>query len=223
MKPSWRNSPGISLLYRCVLFSVWLFFKVFYRHRVYGYEHFYPGAAVIAANHTSFFDPPIVSLSWPQEVHFLARDSLFKNPLFGRFIRALNSHPVSGDGGDAVVFRTVVKLLNEGKKIILFPEGTRSERDELGQIKPGIALLISRTNSAIIPAYIHGAYQIWNRHRSFPKLWGKTACVFGSPILWESYAHLEKKEAQIAIAEKFRESILALRRWYENGAIGTPP
>lgn len=223
MKPAWRNSSGMSFLYRVVLFCAWLVFKVFYRHRVYGYEHFYPGAAVIAGNHTSFLDPPIVSISWPEEVHFLARDTLFKIPLFGKFIRALNSHPVSGDGGDAVVFRTVVKLLNEGKKIILFPEGTRSESKELGQIKPGIALLISRTNSAIIPTYIHGAYEIWNRHRRFPKPWGKTACVFGTPILWQSYAHLEKKEAQNAVAEKLRESILALKDWYERGAIGTPP
>jgi len=223
MKPAWRNSPNMSFLYRSVVFLTWLIFKVFYRHRVYGYEHFYPGAAIIAANHTSYLDPPIVSISWPEEVHFLARASLFKNPLFGRFIRALNSHPVSGDAGDAVVFRTVVKLLNEGKKIILFPEGMRSDQNELGQIKPGIALLISKTNSAIIPTYIHGAYDIWNRYRRFPKLWGKTACIFGTPIRWESYAHLEKKEAQLAITEKLRESIQGLRRWYENGAIGVPP
>lgn len=222
MKPGWLD-PNASWIYKTVLFLTWALFKILYRHRVYGYEHFYPKAAVIAANHTSFLDPPAVSISWPQEVHFLARESLFKNPLFGRFIRALNSHPISGDAGDAIVFKTIMKLLDEGRKIILFPEGTRSDNDELGPIKPGIALLISRTNSAIIPAYVHGTYQIWSRQRLFPKLWGKTACVFGTPILWESYAHLEKKEAQKAVADKLRDSILALRKWYESGAKGTPP
>ena len=223
MKPAWAQATHISWIYRTVIFLSWVFLKVFYRHKVYGLEHFYPGAAVIAANHTSFLDPPILSTSWPEEVHFLARESLFRKGWFGKLISNLNSHPVSGDSSDTNVLRTIIKLLNDGKKIILFPEGTRSADDTLGEIKPGIAMLISRTNTAIIPAYIHGAYEVWSRSRRFPKLRGKTACVFGTPIFWRDFAHLEKKDAQRAIAEKLRSSILALRNWYESGAKGQTP
>lgn len=223
MKLAWARPIPITFLYRMVLFLSWCFFKLFYRHRIYGLENYYSGAAIIASNHTSYYDPPVLSLSWPDEVHFLARESLFEHPLFGWFIRKLNSHPVRGDAGDVVVFKLICQLLNEGKKIILFPEGMRNFKNELGELKPGIALLISRTKSAIVPAYIHGTFSVWPRARKFPKLWGKTACVFGSPILWEQFAHLEKREAHEEIMKKLAESINGLRAWYESGAKGTPP
>lgn len=223
MRSTWCSTLNISFLYRTVLFFTWIIFKVFYRLKIYGFENFYPGAAIIAGNHTSYLDPPMIAISWPQEVHFLAREGLFKNRFFGAFIRAVNSHPISGDASDVVVFKTVIKLLNEGKKIVLFPEGMRTDRDELGELKPGIALLVSKTKSAIIPTYIYGTYKIWNRFHKFPKLFGKTACVFGSPILWETYAHLDKKEAHKAITLKLRDSLNDLRQWYAAGAKGIPP
>lgn len=222
MKASWQ-AQGMKPLYRSILFFAWVVFKVFYRLRVYGLENFTPKAAIIAPNHTSFLDPPLVAVSCPQEVQFLARESLFTIFGLGRLIRALNTHPVSGDASDVAVFRTLCKLLNEGKKVILFPEGARQETDTLGPIKPGISLLASRTNCAIIPTYVHGTYKIWNRRHRFPKPWGTAACIFGAPILWESFAHMDKREAQAAVSEALKNKIEALRLWYLAGAVGTPP
>ena len=224
MKPAWLQFKPLSFLYRVVLFLAWSFFKIFYRHRVYGTEHFYSEAAIIAGNHASYYDPPILAISWPQEVHFLAKEGLFKNRFFGGLIRNLNAHPVSGDAGDIAVFKTVCGLLNEGKKIILFPEGQRCFKDELElPLKPGIALLVSRTQSAAIPAYIHGTFTVWNRLRSFPKFFGKTVCVFGSPVKWSDFAHMDKKLGQRAFLEELARRMEALRLWYLDGAKGTPP
>lgn len=224
MKPAWARKIPMSWLYRIVLFFAWCFFKVFYRHKIYGLEHYYKDAAIIAGNHSSFYDPPILSISWPDEVHFLAREGLFKNPFFGGFIRKLNAHPVSGDASDIGVFKLVCSLLAEGKKIILFPEGKRGNTDALDTLKPGIAMLVSRSKSAVVPAYIHGSFSAWNRFHKLPKFFGhRTACVFGTPILWAQFSHLDKKEAQKALTEKLSQSINALRAWYENGAKGTPP
>ena len=61
-------------------------------------------------------------------------------------------------------------------------------------------MLIMRSKAAIVPTYIHGAGQIWGRKQKLPKLFGKTAVVFGSPIAWESFSHLGKREAQVEIA-----------------------
>ncbi len=215
--------PKGNLLYRTILTLAKLFFKFFYRHKVYGLEHFSLGGAIIAANHASFFDPPIGAISSPQEVHFLARESLFKFKPFGALIRALNSHPVRGDAGDVAVFKLITQLLKEGKKVLLFPEGRRETSDQLEEIKPGISLLITRTGAFIQPLYIHGTFQIWNRFRKFPKLWGKTVGVFGSPIRYETFAHLEKREAHEALAKQIASSLSQLRKWYEAGAQGTPP
>jgi 1-acyl-sn-glycerol-3-phosphate acyltransferase len=223
MNPAWARNIPMTWLYRAVLFLTWCFFKIFYRHKVYGLEHYYTRAAIIASNHCSNYDPPILAISWPDEVHFLARGGLFKNRFFGGLIRRLNAHPVSGDAGDVVVFKLICALLGEGKKMILFPEGTREAKDELSVLKPGIAMLVSRSKTAIVPAYVHGTFPIWNRNRKFPKLWGKTACVFGKPVLWEEFAHLDKREAQTALTEKLAASINALRTWYEKGARGIPP
>ncbi len=212
-----------SLLYRIVIATVKFYFTIFYRHRVYGLEHFCKGSAIIAPNHLSFLDPPVIAISAPQEVHFLARATLFKPAWFGRFIAAVNTHPVSGNAGDVKVFKEIGAILKEGNKVILFPEGTRSYEDRLGTIKPGIALLLARAECVIIPAYIKGTFEIWGRERRFPKLWGRTACVFGRPIQWSMFSHLEKKQAQQALAVSLTKAIEALRLWYEQGARGSPP
>jgi 1-acyl-sn-glycerol-3-phosphate acyltransferase len=220
--PGWRQSKKMPFLYRFVLFVTWGVLRLFYRHRVYGVEHFISGAAIIAPNHTSYLDPPIAAVSWPEEVHFLAREGLFKPFLFGSFIRALNSHPVTGKVNDISVFKTIIGLLNEGKQLILFPEGGRTD-GQLAPIKPGIGMLAQRGKAAIIPTYIVGAYEIWDRKRKLPKLKGHTACIFGRPIHWEQFANMEKNEGQEKIAEELTKSILALKAWYESGAKGSPP
>ena len=119
--------------------------------------------------------------------------------------------------------KTILSLLEQGKKVVLFPEGARSKNGKLQNLKAGISMLVSRSKTAIIPVYIDGAYQAWNRHQKFPRLFGKVSCVFGSPIAWESFSHLDKKEAQKQIAEKLTDAILGLKQWLKDGAKGVPP
>lgn len=200
-----------------------VFFKVFYNHKIYGLEHFIKGRGIIAPNHTSFFDPPMIAASWPEDASFLARKTLFSSPFFGPMIRRLNSYPVNGTTQDLGSIKLVCQLLSENKKVVIFPEGIRSKDGNLGQIKSGIGMLAIRCQSPIIPVYISGCYDIWNRYQRFPKLSGKTACVFGTPIDWQKFSHLEKKEAQEKIAESISKAIEKLKTWYENGAKGSPP
>jgi 1-acyl-sn-glycerol-3-phosphate acyltransferase len=199
------------------------FFKVFYGHKIYGLEHFSKGRGIIAPNHTSFFDPPMIAASWPEDASFLARKSLFSWPIFGSMIRRLNSYPVNGTTQDLGSIKLVCRLLSENKKVVIFSEGMRSTDGKLSPIKSGIGMLAIRCQSPIIPVYIFGCYDIWNRDRRFPKLTGKTACVFGSPIDWQKFSHLTKKEAQEAIAASVKEAIEKLKIWYEKGAQGSPP
>ncbi len=210
-----KNSHN--LLYKISLFSVFWFFAILYRHKIYGKSHIPKGAVILAGNHVSFYDPPLLSISTPYEVHFLARKTLFDVPLFGRLIRRLNAHPVSGKSQDVAVFKTIVRLMKEGKKVIIFPEGTRSIHGGLQPMKPGISLLISRTDAAVVPAYLHGTFNIWPSKRKLPKLWGKTACVFGKPL----YFSRETPQEEISLA--IEKSILDLKDWYERGAKGAIP
>jgi 1-acyl-sn-glycerol-3-phosphate acyltransferase len=219
----WLNKGKTPFLYRLINCLAWCFLKLFYRIRIYGQEHFCKGAAIVAANHVSFLDPPILGIACPEEVHFLARQSLFKIPILSWLMRKANTHPLKGDGGDTAVFKMVCSMLNQGKKVVLFPEGKRSYDNVLSPIKPGISLFISKTHAAVIPAYIFGTFEAWPRVQLFPKLWKTLGCVFGSPISWGQFKHLDKKEAQEVFAQTLTEAISKLRRWYEHGAHGMPP
>lgn len=203
--------------------SLTIFFKLFYRHKTYGLEHVRMGRGIIAPNHTSFFDPPLVAISWPGEISFLARKSLFNSPVFGWLIRQLNAYPIDAGAHDLSSIKLMCHLLAQDKTLVIFPEGVRSYDGKLGSIKSGIGMLAMRCQAPIIPVYLFGAYEIWNRYRRFPRLRGRTACVFGSPIEWQTFQHLSKKEAQEEVAIAVKEAILKLEAWYQNGAKGSPP
>ena len=144
----------------------------------------------------------------------LQEDPFFAIFYLGELIRSLAAHPIRGGAADAQVFRLICNLLLRGEAVLIFPEGTRTKTGEIGTIKPGIFLIVSRTKVPIVPVYIHGSSKAWGRERRLPKLWGKIACVFGSPIHAQDFAHLGKKEAEAAICEKIYSSLLALQHWY---------
>ncbi len=218
-----KQYDPMKLSYAIVYHVVRVFFKLFYRLRIYGLPHFKKGAAIIAANHTSFFDPPVISISCPEEVHFLARDSLFRIPLLGRLIRILNSHPVARDASDASTFRQLVNLLQQGEKVILFPEGKRSETEELLPLEKGLSFLVYKSHCSIQPVYVSGARDAWKRGRKLPRLFGKISCIFGSSIEWEEFEDLEKRDAMEKITQRTELAIRSLKRWFEEGAQGEPP
>lgn len=193
-----------------VLCFKFLFFVV-YRHRVYGLENIPEGAAIIAPNHVSYFDPPVIAASVPGKVSFLAKEPLFESRILGPLIRRLNAYPVSGKSSDLASFKVVCKLLNEGHKVTIFPEGVRAWDGQLQSLQSGVAMLALRCGCPIVPTYIVGTYEIYPRHRRFPKLWGKTACYFGEPIYPRDFAALDKKSAQQAMTQKLIRSLEKLQ------------
>lgn len=200
-----------------------VFFILFYRHRVYGAKLLPKGAAIIAPNHVSYWDPPMVGASYTGNLTYLAKKELFDVPVLCWCIKHLNSYPVNGSASDLNSIKLIIKLLEEGKKIVIFPEGERTDDGQLGEIKSGIGMLALRSKAPIIPVYISGTYEIWPAHQKYPKFWGKTAVVFGSPIYIEKYLVLSKKESQEAIAKQVAISIATLRDWYNSGASGDIP
>lgn len=197
--------------------------RIFYRLRVYGKEHYYDKRAIIAPNHASYLDPPMVAVSWPHEIHFLASDYLFRVPLFGALIRKLNSHPINREKADLASIKMICQLLNEDKQVLIFPEGTRTADGNLAPLKSGVAMIALRSKAAVVPAYVHGSYKAWNRNHWFPRPWGRAAVVFGSPILYEELAHLEGKQQQKVLLERLEQAIRNLQTWFETGAKGSPP
>lgn len=190
------------------------YFRLFYRYSVYGNEKSYQGKAIFASNHASFLDPPLIATAWPEEVHFLARASLFQNPFWNWLLSNLNAHPVRGTVQDIDSFRLICQLLSEGKKVVVFPEGERSTTGQLQTMKSGIAMLALRMQCPIIPVYISGTFEAWPRHRRCPKFGTPISCVFGEPIFPISSTQLNKKQMQEFLTQQVQDNLEKLRLWY---------
>lgn len=208
---------------KIVIGSFRLLFSLFYRLKIYGQENIGSDGGIIASNHVSFFDPPILACTAGIRVHFLARKTLFRIPVFKNLIRLLNAHPISGGIGDLSVIKLVQRLIQIQEKVIMFPEGTRSLDGELLPLKKGVANIIVRTGSTVYPAYIEGAYSIWNRNRKLPKLFGRVKVVYGKPIPASKYALLDRRQAQENLTKDLSHTLLSLKEWLRKGAKGPIP
>jgi 1-acyl-sn-glycerol-3-phosphate acyltransferase len=158
-------------------FAQWLVHFVLamiWRIEVRGQENIPPtGAVIIASNHRSFGDPPIVGSSIPRAVHFLAKKELFDFRPFGWLISNLNAHPLNR-GGDVAAFKLAQNLLSQGEALIIFPEGGRSKTDEFRPAKPGVGMLAQMAECPIVPTYVHNS--------AYMKKLKKIRVVFGPPV-----------------------------------------
>lgn len=125
------------------------------------------GAFILASNHKSFFDPPIIGSTCPREIFFAAKKDLFKIPILGFLVKYYNSIPIRRSGSDKEALFKLIQTLKTGYGIIIFPEGTRFADNILHPPKPGVGLIAVRSNATIVPTYVTGsaslAKQIWKR------------------------------------------------------------
>lgn len=198
--------------------------RLFYRMQIYGIESVPHGKALLTASHASFLDPPIIGAAVEEPLFYLAREPLFRVPLLGWLIHRMNALPVRGNVGDKTMFQQVVKIVAGGRKAVIFPEGERSLTNNILQFKRGAAVISFATGAPAVPIYIAGCYEVWKRGDWFPRLYGRIAVVFGKPLDPSLFEHLEgRKEKHHAFNEELRRRILALRKWYEEGAEGDIP
>ena len=206
--------------YRLIYKISTAFFGKYYHYQVFGLQNIPPEmfnrGLILASNHNSYFDPPLLGAAWPEELHYLAAEKLFKIPIFGFIIKRLNAHPIAGKLQDIHSFKMMSKLIQDNKKIVIFPEGGISKNGQLKPFKLGVAMLALRARCPIIPVYIHGSFEAWPGHKKHPTFPGKISCVFGSPIFIEPYLSLEKKQAYATLTKKLKEEIENLRLWLEN-------
>ena len=133
--------------------------KLGFRLRTYGRENLIEdGPAILASNHASYLDPPLVGVSCRKDVYFLARKSLFEKPVVGPILTQLNTVPVDRDRGDVGAIRAMIKLLKSGNRVLVFPEGTRSKDGNLQPARAGVGLLIAKSLAPVVPVRVFGSY-----------------------------------------------------------------
>ena len=171
--------------YRFCRFLFRVYFRLYHRGRIYNRERLPDqGAFILAGNHVSFLDPPFFGLCCHREAFFMARDTLFRNPLANRVLRSWNCVPINRDRGDIGAMRMVLRMLREGKAVLMFPEGTRSPDGTLQEPRAGIGMIVARANVPIVPMRIFGTNRALPRGTSLPRP-AKVQVKFGQPFVYK--------------------------------------
>ena len=134
--------------------------RLIFGWRVIGRDNIPEGGALIASNHISALDPPLIGSAIRRDMYFFAKIELFKNFLFGALIKSLNAFPVRRGEADRQSWKMAKSLLRAGKLLLFFPEGTRSKDGRLQPGKPGMARLAFATGVPVVPAAISGSNRL---------------------------------------------------------------
>lgn len=177
-----HSQPKISLFYEVARVVINWFFTTFYDFSTSGTRNVpLVESSILATNHVSFYDPPVISLYAHRQLSYFARDSLFKGFL-GKCIRKLNAIPVARDSADIKSLKTIFKILNSKGAIVIFPEGTRSVDGKVAEPKPGTGMVVCKSKAIVVPVRIFGTFEVFSRHKKLPSLGGAIHVSYGQPI-----------------------------------------
>jgi 1-acyl-sn-glycerol-3-phosphate acyltransferase len=138
---------------------------------------------ILALNHASIVDPPLVWAFFPDPVYFLTKQELHDLPVFGWMCDRVGNIPVRRGAFDLRAIRTALKYLTEYKRnLAIFVEGTRSEDGQLTEAKLGAALLAMKTGTPVLPAYIDGSRDVLPVGRIVPRYVKRLSLSIGTPL-----------------------------------------
>jgi 1-acyl-sn-glycerol-3-phosphate acyltransferase len=229
-RKSWSASPvaeqGLSVLQRGAALLSRVVSKCVTRIRVEGLENV-PGSGplIVVANHMSNADPPLVhgylTPALGRPMHILAKESLFVGPI-GVFLRSQGITPVKAGGSDIEAYRTASAVLDAGNVLTVFPEGTRSHTGRLGQPKPGVAMLATRTRAPILPVGISGTDRFLGRGSRFPKIGARIVIRVGEPFSVDLDKSKSRRAAMDAVTDRIMREIATLTEARHRGRYGGP-
>ncbi len=204
------------LLYFPAAFAAQLGFSL----RVTGQQHVpRKGGLLVIANHQSYLDPPLVGVAARRHLCYMAKKSLFDHQPLKWLISSLGAVPINQDAAGTEGIKLTLKLLKEGRAVLVFPEGTRTSDGSLHPLRPGVVILIRRSGVPILPVGVAGAYQAWPAHQLLPRLcplgWPPTGTgvgvVVGKPIHANTLADLPPEQ----ILSKLHAELLRLHHQAE--------
>ncbi|MBQ7976194.1 MAG: 1-acyl-sn-glycerol-3-phosphate acyltransferase [Clostridia bacterium] len=186
---------------RVLKFLVRVFFRILFNIKIEGLENIPEDGAVIAPNHISNLDPPLVIAFCPLKLRIMAKAELFSNRLFKWFFTAVGAFPVDRGNADITAIKTALRILKNKEKLLIFPHGTRIKQGADEPIKEGVILIALKAKKNIVPAYISGTYGF--RH--------KIVLTVGKPFDLSPYFDVRLSPSELKdIADKVWSAMKAL-------------
>lgn len=210
---------------RAYRLSNWAFRRVltwFADWRVEGQEYVPPfGPLIVVANHLSNLDPPLLAVSIPRRLHFVAKRTLFRFGL-GIFLRAYGAYPVDRDGADTPAMLWALRLLQRDGTLVVFPEGHRNPRGGMRRGQPGLALLALKSQAPILPVGITGTEHLGPLWRvAFPT--GRIRVRIGQPFTLPLVQGRVPREQLQALTDMVMERVALLLPRAYRGVYGVEP
>ena len=169
------------------------------------------GAVILAMNHQSYLDPPLAGIGCRRAIYFLARKTLFDQPLLGWILPKLNVIPIDQEGSDRSALKATIRVLRENHGVLVFPEGSRTEDGNLQPPQAGVGFVIAKTLAPVVPVRIFGA------HEALPRGGGKLrfhpiTIVVGEPLHFtEADLFGPHREIYPRLSQRVMDAIAALQ------------
>jgi 1-acyl-sn-glycerol-3-phosphate acyltransferase len=186
--------------------------RLFFRFRVIHRERMLQsGPVILAMNHQSYLDPPLAGTTCDRAIYFLARRTLLDVPLLGWVLPKLNVIPVNQEGVDRSAIKALIRVLQAGNGVLVFPEGSRTLDGTLQPAEPGLGLVIAKTLAPVVPMRIFGAREALPRGGGRLRFVPITV-VIGEPIFF-SAADIKAggKNLYARLSDRVMDAIAALR------------
>ncbi len=193
-----------------------LVYQIFFRGDVAGLENLpREGGYIVAVNHASLLDPPIVGIFLENQVSFFARKTLWKPGIASWWLDAVGTIPVDRDGGTSLdAIKRVLRSLSHDRAVIVFPEGTRSQDGELQAPRPGVGFIACKAHVPVVPARIFGSFEAYGRSGGL-QLGSPVSVTYGKPLAPADFDHpSDGKERYARTAARIMDAITR---------IGPPP
>lgn len=196
---------GRQLFYRGVRLFCRIAALVTFGLRTEGQYHLeVDGGGILLSTHQSMLDPVLVGLVVNRRLNYLARKTLFKNSFFGFLIGLLDAIEIDRERGGLAGLREMLKRLQHGELVLMFPEGTRTSDGEIAALKPGFIPVARRSQVPLMPIAIVGAYDCLPKGSRLPTR-KPIAVIFGEPIPSSEYMSMSDTEILEALAKRFRQ------------------
>lgn len=169
--------------------NIYMIFKIFWKLKVLGRENLpKAGPYIICANHTSYFDGFVLSVSLPHKIRqnafFFGLTAYFENKFISWLDKFLKVIPIDPVANLTVAMQAAAFVLKNNKIMCIFPEGQRSIDENIGSFKKGVGILAKELDLKLVPVYIRGTQKAWGRGNKFPKPYPITV-IFGKPLGWQ--------------------------------------